>query len=164
ITSNPLSIYGRADATNNYSEFWLQWGRGSDPVDWDLLREDNDPVNPADELYEWDVSDLEGGVVSIRLRVLSTEGTFAEKIISVDLRVPTSTPTSTDQPTATPTPTATFTPTLTPTATQTPTNTLIPSDTPTATATGTATATILPSETPTLVPTFTKTPSVTPTP
>ena len=168
IMSSPLSIYGRADATSNYSEYWLQWGRGSDPVDWDLLREDNDPVNPADEMYEWDVSNHEGGVVSIRLRVLSTEGTFAEKINSVNLQVPTSTPTATNQPTATPTPTATFTSTLTPTptVTSTSTNTLIPSDTPTPTATftdvpsETLTETTLPSDTLTL----TETPTETPTP
>ncbi len=178
INSSPLSIYGRADATSNYSELWLQWGRGNDPVDWDLLREDNDPVNPADELYEWDVSDLEAGVVSLRLRVLSTEGTFAEKIITLDLQVPTSTPTPTDQPTATFTSTATFTPTLTSTATLTstptftPTNTLIPSDTPTATSTDvpteTLTETLIPSETPTLTPSETPSetplPSATPTP
>jgi len=168
ITSSPLSIYGRADATSNFSEFWLHWGRGNDPVDWDLLREDNDPVGQPDEIYEWDISDLDAGVITLRIRVLSTEGTYAETTISTNLQVPTPTSTPTDIPTETPTPTATFTPTdtptatLTPTVTFTPTNTLIPSSTPTATSTllPTETPTLIlpPTETETLVPTETATP------
>ena len=160
ITSSPLTIYGRADATSNFSEFWLQWGRGNDPVDWDLLREENDPVRQADEIYQWDVSELEAGVVTLRLRVLSTEGTFAEKTISIDLQVPTPTPTPTDTPTETPTPTLTFTPTLTPTPTFTPTNTLIPSATSTETRTPTASQTSAPTQTPspTLTPSLTLSP------
>ncbi len=152
ITSSPLSIYGRADATSKFSEFWLHWGRGDDPVDWDLLREEDDPVNQPDEIYEWDVSELEAGVVSLRLRVLSSEDTYAETTVSIDLQVPTPTPTPTDTPTETPTPTATFTPTLTPTPTFTPTDTLTPSITPTATETS------LPTDTPTETPTPTPTP------
>lgn len=170
ITTNPISIYGRADATSNFSEYWLQWGRGYDPVDWELMREENDPVRQPDEIYEWDVSELDSGVVSVRLRVLSTEDTYAEKIITLDLQVPTSTPTPTDQPTATPTPTQTFTPTLTSTATETPTstltpsatftptNTLMPSETPTVVLPPTETATPLSSETPTEIPSATPTP------
>ncbi len=178
ITSSPLSIYGRADATSNFSEYWLQWGRGYDPVDWDLLREENDPVRQPDEIYEWDVSGLEAGVVSVRLRVLSTEDTYAERIITLDLQVPTATPTPTDAPTATPTPTETFTPTqtstttetpsptLTPTASFTTTNTLIPSETPTAmdTLVPTDTPTVVSPPTETETPLPSETPSVTPTP
>jgi len=149
ITSSPLVIYGRADATSNYSEFWLHWGRGQDPVDWDLLREDNDPVSQADEIYVWDVSGLEAGVVSLRLRVLSTGGTYAERKITIDLQVPTPTPTSTEVPTETPTPTLTETPTITPTATLPPTDTQTPSMTPTETITPTPTQTGTPTQSPT---------------
>lgn len=163
IKGSPLVIYGVANATSDFREYRLEWGRGDDPVDWDTLKHQTFPVDQPDDFYEWDVSQLEAGRVTLRLSVFSTRDTYAEKSITIDLQVPTPTATVTATFTETPTPTSTssatltFTPTYTPTATPIPSETPIPSNTPTATNTFVPTAThttvILPSETPTEVPT-----------
>ncbi|MBL6965350.1 MAG: transglycosylase domain-containing protein [Anaerolineales bacterium] len=151
IKENPIVIYGLADATSEFSSYRLEWGRGHDPVDWDTLRQGDSRVDQPDDLYEWDVSELGPGVVTLRLSVFSTRGTSAETMISIDLQVPTPTPTPTDLPTFTPTFTQTFTPTATFTATATFTNTLPPTATYTPSATLPATA--IPSATPSMTPT-----------
>ncbi|MBT3392253.1 MAG: hypothetical protein HN413_17785 [Chloroflexi bacterium] len=156
IKENPIVIYGMADATSDFASYRLEWGHGHDPVDWDTLRQGDSPVDQPDDLYEWDVSELGPGVVTLRLSLFSTRGTSAETMISIDLQVPTPTPTPTDLPTFTPTSTQTFTPTATFTATATPTNTLPATATYTPTATLPATA--VPSATPSVVPSVTPTP------
>ncbi len=166
ITSSPLSIYGRADATANFKSYLLEWGRGDDPVDWDTLRERDLPVNPPDEIYEWDISEIKAGKITLRLSVFSTEDTYAQTTVVVDLQVPTPTPTPTETPTLTPTPTETPTPTLTFTPTATFTPSLTPSITPSPTWTPLPSDTPLPTNTPSPVPTDTPivSPTETPTP
>jgi membrane peptidoglycan carboxypeptidase len=135
ITRSPVEIFGRAGATGDFDYYELEYGLGDDPVDWEQLDEDNDPQNEAGELYEWDVSDLEAGEVSLRLVIHSVNDTYAETTLRPNLQVPTPTPTPTETPTPTPTftptPTATVTPTVTPTATVTPTPTETPPPSPT---------------------------------
>jgi membrane peptidoglycan carboxypeptidase len=124
ISRSPLEIIGQAGATNDF-DFWrLEYGLGSDPVQWERLEEDGSPRNDTGRLYEWDLKEVPAGEVSLRLYVQSTNDTYAETVIQVNLQVPTPTPT----PTATPTATPTFTPTAT--ATATPTVTPQPSRTP----------------------------------
>jgi penicillin-binding protein 1C len=170
ITSSPLKVFAQAGATSNFDYYRLEWGRGDDPVDWDNLRADEDQISNPDQIYEWDISDMEAGRVSLRLRVYSLVGTYAETKISFDIRVPTKTPTPTNLPTATPTatftltPTSTPTPSFTPTATDIPTDTPPPSDTPLPSATPLPTDTLVPTETDTLVPVATATETETPTP
>jgi hypothetical protein len=143
ITENPLDIVAVVDASRNFDSWRLEYGMGDDPVDWDTLEEDNDPVPQADEIYEWDLEDIDRDTVSLRLYMESTEDTYAELSIRVNIQVPTPTPTPTPTYTPTYTPTMTPTPTLTPTTTNTPTNTpIVPTDTPTATS-------LPPTETPT---------------
>jgi membrane peptidoglycan carboxypeptidase len=142
VISSPLSIFGLAGATSNFYQYRLEYGVGNDPVDWELLDKSKIPVNQPDELYEWDISEMDAGRISLRLYLISTEDTYAESRILIDLQVPTPTPTET--------PTQTATPTLT--------------DTPTVTLTPSPTVTILPTFTPTTTSTFTPTPTGTPTP
>jgi membrane peptidoglycan carboxypeptidase len=156
IKSPQVTIYGQVDATSDFDSFKLHWGRGEDPVDWERLVSRDDPVSEPDEIYEWDVSELPSGLVTLRLRVFSTRDTYAETRLTLDLQVPTPTPTATNPPTETATPTLTHTPS------QTPTQTLSP--TMTQTSSPTSTETTPPSATPTLTPTETLTPSPTLTP
>ena len=129
ITSNPLEIFGKANATAWFDHVALEWGEGDDPNDWELLERWNDPIQDASRLFEWDMEDLPNGPITIRLYMESTEDTYAEVKIRLDNQIPTPTPTPTE------TPTPTFTPTVTPTFTQTPTVTPLPTDTPTPTET-----------------------------
>jgi len=145
IDDSPLDIYGQADATRNFFRYNLEYGRGDDPVDWETIHKKKVPVDEPERLYEWDVSDIEAGSITLRLYLESTEGTYAEVRIQLNMQVPTPTPRPTATPTMTPTPTFTPTPTNTPVPTQTP----IPSDTPVPTDTVTNTP----------VPIFTNTPS-----
>jgi membrane peptidoglycan carboxypeptidase len=144
VTTSPQKIYGRAGATSGFYQYRLEYGFGDDPVDWELLDKSKIPVNEPEELYEWDISELPAGIITLRLYLISTEDTYAETRITLDLQLPTPTPTETPTATWTPSPTATSSPTLTPTAT----NTLFP------TSTGS----------PTLVPSNSPTPSATPSP
>jgi penicillin-binding protein 1C len=139
ITISPLMIYGQAGATEKFFQYRLEYGSGGDPVDWEELDKSKVPVNQPDELYEWDVSELNAGIYTLRIYLLSTDDMYAEERITVDLQVPTKTPTPTPTPTETPTPTPTPTASSTPTATSTALPTHTPTGTPSSTPTSTAT-------------------------
>jgi membrane peptidoglycan carboxypeptidase len=152
ITSSPLEIVGQADATQNFDYFQLEWGRGEDPVEWEVLEKRDSPLSQAEDIVSWDISELDAGPITLRLFMHSTQDTTTEVKFVVNIQVPT--------PTPTPTPTAT--PTDTPTLTPTPTDTPVPTETPTMTPTSTITPT--PSETPHIPKaTLTDTPTSTPT-
>jgi len=132
IVENPLDIYAQAGATA-WFDFWtLEYGLGRDPVDWDLLMESSRQVNQPDLIYTWDLADIPDGPVTLRLTLFSTEGTKVEKEITLEMAVPTPTPTVTPTPTQTATPTQTLVPTAPPTATQAPTQTSPPPTAPPA--------------------------------
>ena len=134
IQTNPLSVIGVADATDWYDLVRLEYGMGEDPLDWNLLDEWNNPVREPNELYSWDLLDIPPGMVTLRLYMSSTEDTYAEILVRINLQVPTPTPTPTATPTQTPLPTFTPLPTYTPLPTETP----FPTETPTLTPAPTA--------------------------
>jgi hypothetical protein len=129
ITSRPLDIYGMADATEGFDSVQLEYGRGEDPVEWKTLAKGKERINHPELLYSWDLEDIPESVITLRLTVYSTEDTYAETLLHLNLQVPT--------PTPTPTNTSTQTPTFTPAPTMTPTKTPKPSKTPTQTSTST---------------------------
>ncbi|MBW6472085.1 MAG: transglycosylase domain-containing protein [Anaerolineaceae bacterium] len=133
ITTNPLDIYALVDATHNYRRMRLDYGRGSDPNDWENLAEFDRNFQDVDLIYTWDLfeDEIEPGDYTLRIRIESSEdGRFAEKKVTIRIQVATPTPTVTPTPTITPT----FTVTPTATETPTPTNTSLPPTlTPTAT-------------------------------
>ena len=135
IDESPLDIYGQANATDNFYRYILEYGRGSDPVDWDQIHRKKVPVDEPEKMVEWDVSEIEAGTITLRLYMESTEGGYAEVRIQLDMQVPTPTPTPTSTPTETPTPTITPSPTSTPTASFTPYPTWTPNSTRTPTST-----------------------------
>ncbi|HSF80866.1 MAG TPA: transglycosylase domain-containing protein [Anaerolineales bacterium] len=141
ITTSPLDIFGQATATQFFDYYRLEYGLGEDPVEWKLLDERKQPLAQPDKLYSWDLAEVPGGMITLRLYMHSTEDTFAEVKVLLNLQVPTPTPTATPTPTPTPTPTQTPTPTTSPTITPTPSETPhLPkatlTHTPTETATG----------------------------
>ena len=139
IVNPAVEIFLLADATQWFKAFQLDYGAGADPKEWTTIIKRNRPAQPGDPVATWEVKDLPGGLVTLRLTVLSEKDTFAEKRIQLILQVPTPTPTSTPTPTETliptPTPTSTSTPTFSPTFTSTATGTpaLTPTETPTPT-------------------------------
>jgi len=148
ITVNPFDIYALVDASHNYKNMKLEYGRGSDPSNWELLFETNSNYREVDLIYTWDLfeEEIEPGEITLRIRVDSTEdGRYAEKKIRVNLQVATPTPTVT--PTSTVTATPTFTPTVT--ITPTPSNTTPPTATQTPTTLLPTAVIIPPSPTPT---------------
>ncbi len=120
ISSSPLEIYGFADATSGFKSVRLEFGRGDDPVDWELLAKGNQPLPQVEKKNTWDLLNFPAGVVTLRLYMESTENTWAETYLRLNIQVPTPTPTPTLTPTATPTPTPTELPTETPTPSETP--------------------------------------------
>ena len=108
----------------------MDYGVGLEPDDWETLERRNQPVDQSNPFYTWDLIEIPRGIITLRLFIQSTEDTYAEKEIIINLQVPTPTPTPTPTATLTPTPTATFTPTPTYTITPIPTNTSIPTSTP----------------------------------
>jgi membrane peptidoglycan carboxypeptidase len=165
ITTSPLDIYIQANATANYDKWELFFGLGQNPVEWTKLEQSKKPLPQPDKVISWDIRALPAGEVTLRLYLTSTTGTFAQKIIHLNLQVPTPTPTTTPTSTTTNTPTPTRTMTPTPSSTPTPSATLSP--TPSSTPTPSATLSPTPSSTPTPSttpsPTPTHTPSMTPT-
>jgi membrane peptidoglycan carboxypeptidase len=148
-TINTISIdfMGQADATSEFLKYDLSYGLGSEPVEWKLLFEKDQPVRQTDKLFTWNLKDsfpegIPSGTITVRLTVYSLRNTSAEKLLRLNFQVPTVTPT------ATPTATQTSTPTPTPTVTMTSTPTLEP----TLTATLTPSLTSTPPEVPTAPP------------
>jgi membrane peptidoglycan carboxypeptidase len=131
ISTSPFEIRGMITATQNFDYFRIEWGSGMEPSSWEVLVDnERDPQETPGILYEWDLEDIDPGVITLRIYVHSTEDTYAEKLIRLNIQLPTPTPTSTPTPTETPTMTLTPTPTetLAPTPTETPTPT--PTETP----------------------------------
>jgi penicillin-binding protein 1C len=156
ISVSPLEIRGVVTATENFDYYTIEWGKGANPITWNaLVNEERTPQEVRDTLYEWDLEELDPGIVTLKFYVHSTQDTYAEKMISLNIQLPTPTPTNTPTSTSTRTPTQTATsrPTRTPTPspTNTPPATNTPTDEPSATPTQTATSssTTVPSVTPT---------------
>ncbi|HQH58230.1 MAG: hypothetical protein GX415_01280 [Chloroflexi bacterium] len=118
ISENPFKIVGVIDATANFKDFRIDWGEGEKPAEWNTLVDwETTPVRSAQEIYEWDLTDITAEIVTVRIRLRSTTDTQVEKKYTMRLAVPTPTPTPTEVPTLTPTPTPTLMPTPTPTPT-----------------------------------------------
>ncbi len=163
IRSNPLEIFGRADASGLFRRVTLEYGLGDDPDEWERLERWNEPIAQIERLYVWDMDDIPIGPVTLRLYMESTEDTFAKLVVRLDNQIPTPTPTATATATETPTPTVTPTPTSTPTVTPTPTYTPTPTETPRLPkATDTYTPPPPPSDTPAPSPTNSEMPTPSP--
>ena len=126
IKSSPLEIYVQASATSWFDYVRLDYGEGLDPDEWVTLDRDNRQIDQSDLIYTWDLEEVPGGLITLRLYMHSTEDTYAETMIQLNIQVPTPTPTPTPTTTNTPTPTTTNTPTPTFTITPTPTITNSP--------------------------------------
>ena len=129
ISQNILTITGTANATGDFKSWQLDFGLSDNPSNWTTLAQGSQPVN-NDLLSNWNVSNLSGNTIALRLHMDGTNG-FAEKIVHfrVELPLPSPLPIFTPPPTNTPVltiPTDTPTPTITPLPTDTP----APTDTP----------------------------------
>jgi len=133
LTTSPVDIYAVAFASADFLNFQLDYGVGENPVEWIRLTESNQPVTQAALIYKWDLGQIPTGVITLRLTMQSIRNTSAERILHLNIQVPTQTPTPTTTATATATPTPTATITPTPTVTLLPTNTVTPTEVITAT-------------------------------
>jgi hypothetical protein len=98
------------DATAWFDYATLEYGRGDEPLEWSLLQEIRSPLPQPAVIYTWDLRDVEPGRVTLRLKLHSTEDTYAETFLHLDIQVPTPTPLPTDTPVPTETPLPTWTP------------------------------------------------------
>lgn len=120
FTASPVDIYALIRAGDLFKNYRLEYGLGSDPKEWKTLVGSTDKQYQQPELiHSWDVMGLPAGTVSLRLTVNSKIDTNAQKVIHINLQVPTATPTITPTPTHTATASNTMPPTQTATATQT---------------------------------------------
>jgi len=136
ISQNILTVNGTANATADFQSWKLDFGFTDKPLDWTTLAQGSQQVN-NDLLFNWDVSNLSGNTVSLRLHVTGANG-YAEKIVHFSIQLPL----SPSQPVFTPVP---F-----------PSNTLIPSPTDTSVP-------VILSDTPNAFPAYTSVPTNTPT-
>ncbi|MBI9045209.1 MAG: transglycosylase domain-containing protein [Anaerolineaceae bacterium] len=140
ISNSTLDIYALVNATEQFEKYRLEYGWGKEPVEWNILK---DQITEQSEspvrIFTWKIDEDRDGEVTLRIYLESTEGNYAEKRVTLNLQLPTKTPTSspttTFTPTVTGTPTETISPTVTNTETLTPTATQIESSTPTLTPT-----------------------------
>jgi membrane carboxypeptidase/penicillin-binding protein PbpC len=85
ITTSPLEIVAIADASAWFKRFRLEYGPGKDPAKWELLTERDLPVNQPEEIYRWNLSEMPEGELTLRLYMESTEGTYAEKRLYLEV-------------------------------------------------------------------------------
>ena len=143
ITESDVEVRAVIDAPDGIKSWTLEYGQGNDPNDWKQIADGKEAVKNPTTLLNWDVSEVGGDTVTLRLYVTGFRG-YGEHKITLKLQLPTPTPTPTLSPTATlPVPTDTPTPTATatlPVLTDTPTATQTPSVTPSLSATPTPTS------------------------
>lgn len=134
INASPIELYAVINATGNFENYSLEYGYGENPSAWmNLIPAGGSASASPQKLVSWDVSDSHPGYVTLRLIMKSNNNGYAEKLLRLNLQLPT--PTASSTPTVTSTPTETATPTITETPTASPT----PSETLTVTPTLTAT-------------------------
>jgi 1A family penicillin-binding protein len=140
IYNNILTITGTANATADFKSWRLDFGLGDKPSAWTTIAQGNQPVN-NDLLFNWDVSNLSGNIVALRLHIDGKNGS-AEKVVHFTVQLPLPPPPPTRTSTPLPPPTNTPVPII-PTDTPTPTSTPTPfsTDTPALTDTPFNTAT-----------------------
>jgi len=140
ITETSFDVRAIINVTKGDFTGWrLEYGIGKDPSEWTVLMEGRNKYENADVIYKWDLNNVKGDHITLRIYLMNGDEYYAEKRVFLNLNLPT------------PTPEPTLTPSLTPTATL-PAPTDIPTDTPVP-PTPTETSTPLPSETPTETPT-----------
>ncbi len=113
-----------ATATSGFDNWQLEYAPGYNPGDddWKFLAQDDHDVKKPTVVYTWKISKVQGNKVTLRLRMESKDGGYAERILhlKLDYNPPTATPEPTDVATNTPAPTDA------PRATKTP----VPTDVP----------------------------------
>ncbi|HXF85304.1 MAG TPA: penicillin-binding transpeptidase domain-containing protein, partial [Anaerolineales bacterium] len=136
ITDFSLPIQGVIDVQNGTFTTWrLEYGLGDDPSNWELLAEGSNSFAEPSLIYRWDLKDVSGDRITLRLYLANGEDYYAERRITLRLSLPTPTPAPTSTPTPTPViPTETPIP---PTIPPTPTETLTPFPTPSPSETAT---------------------------
>ena len=139
ISQNILTVNGTANATTDFRSWKLDFGLTDQPLDWTTLAQENQPVNNG-LLINWDVSNLSGNTISLRLHMTGANG-YAEKTVHFSLQLPPSPP---PPPMFTPVPFPSNTLTPSPTDTSVP---LFPTNTPTAFPTYTSAPTSIPADT-----------------
>ena len=142
VTESPLDIRAIINVTKGDFTGWrLEYGRGQDPSEWTLLAEGRNKYEQPDSIFEWDLDEVDGDRITLRLYLMNGEDFHAEERVFLTFDLPTPTPTPTFTPSLTPTlapPTTVPTDTPVPPTSvpSTPTNTLPPTPTPTSTPTG----------------------------
>jgi hypothetical protein len=121
ISQPTLAIQGTANATGDFKSWRIEFGLGTDPGNWTVLAQGNQPVDNG-LLFNWDLSNLPSQTITLHLYVNGANG-YAERFVHFTLVLPTATP----APTFTPLPSPTDTP-----MPIIPTNTPVPTDTPVA--------------------------------
>jgi hypothetical protein len=53
-----------------------------------------DQYRTPENIYTWDLKDVDNGTVTLRIYMTSTQGRYAERRIKLNLQVPTPTPTA----------------------------------------------------------------------
>jgi penicillin-binding protein 1C len=124
VTSPILDIYAVASATGDFKKFKLQYGVGNNPGKWKTLMSSTEPYTQPVKLISWNVYEADASRITLRIYMESTKGTFAEKRIRLNIKVPTLTPTTEIIPTETPAPTQT----ALPVQTDTPEITTVPTE------------------------------------
>ncbi|MGE5124015.1 MAG: transglycosylase domain-containing protein, partial [Acidobacteriaceae bacterium] len=137
VTVSPLEISGKMDVSADFQNLTIEYGVGDKPVEWKGLADGSQPFSQPGTIYSWDLTTIPTGVVTLRFTMHSIRGGYAERLIHVNIQIPTPTPTIT--PTSSPVPTHTQVPTNTPTTTATQTMPPTLTSTPVITATPTPT-------------------------
>jgi hypothetical protein len=86
ITTSPIDIFGRADASTDFASWQLDYGIGSEPANWTKLAEGSTPISQPELLNRWDISSIPVGDITLRLTVYSISGTKAELIVHVNIQ------------------------------------------------------------------------------
>ena len=131
VTRSPLDLYVIVTTPANFRQFMLMWGRGDNPTQWDIMLDSDTQYTQPTKLYSLNLYKVNYPRITLRIAVQSSQNTWINYDVHLNILVPTLVPTFTPLPTETPTPWPTETPILIPTETPVPTDTPEPTETDT---------------------------------
>ena len=83
-----MRIFVIANATADFSNFQIDWAQGQTTEDKNFspLYSSSNPLFDPTEVYVWEISNMQAQDVTLRLRLNSSKGTYAETFASFAIR------------------------------------------------------------------------------
>ena len=89
LTSNIVEVYAVINSSTGIQSYSLEFGLGENPQEWFVVANvENRQIYNPEKVADWYLNGLENGIYTLRLNVISSIGTVAERRILVRVNLP----------------------------------------------------------------------------